>query len=52
MTKSANEPDVDISLTKAEALVLFDLLSRFSNTEKLNIEHEQKNVCYGTFAVY
>lgn len=34
-----SEPNVDITLSRAEALVLFELLSRFSKTEKLVIEH-------------
>ena len=32
--------DVDIKLTKDEALVLFDFLSRFSNQEKLSIQDQ------------
>jgi hypothetical protein len=34
-----NELNTDITLTRAEALVLFELLSRFSKTETLVIEH-------------
>jgi len=32
--------NVDITLTKDEALVLFDFLSRFSNQEKLSIQDQ------------
>ena len=34
------EEEIKISLTKDEALVLFEFLFRFSDTEKLNIEHQ------------
>lgn len=36
------EEEIQISLTKDEALVLFEMLSRFSDTEKLNIEHQSE----------
>ena len=32
--------DIQISLKKDEALVLFEMLSRFSDTDKLSIEHQ------------
>ncbi len=32
--------EVKISLTKDEAIVLFDFLSRFSDQDELNIEHQ------------
>ena len=32
--------EIQISLTKDEALVLFELLSRFSDSDKLEIEHQ------------
>ena len=34
------EQDVNIRLTKAEALVLYDFLSRFSKEERLKIEDQ------------
>ncbi len=34
------EDKIKIELTKDEALVLFEFLSRFSDDEKLNIEHQ------------
>jgi hypothetical protein len=34
-----SETNVDITLSRAESLVLFEFLSRFSKTEKLVIEH-------------
>jgi hypothetical protein len=34
-----SKENIKISLTKDEALVLFEMLSRFSDTEKLSIEH-------------
>lgn len=37
-----NDDDIQISLTKDEALVLFEMLSRFSDKEKLNIEHQSE----------
>ena len=37
-----SEDDIQISLTKDEALVLFEMLSRFSDKEKLNIEHQSE----------
>ena len=37
-----SEDDIQISLTKDEALVLFEMLSRFSDKEKLNIEHRSE----------
>jgi len=37
-----SEEDIKISLTKDEALVLFEMLSRFSDTDKLNIEHQSE----------
>ena len=40
MPKSIEESEVAITLTKTEALVLFELLLRFSETDKLTIEHE------------
>ncbi len=43
MTKLSEDSEVTLSLTKAEALVLFELLSRFSDTDKLSIEHEAEN---------
>jgi len=42
--------DVDLRLTKAEALVLFELVSRFSESDVLSIQHRAEaqalwNVC-------
>lgn len=37
-----NDEEVQITLTKDEALVLFEVLSRFSNTDKLTIEHQSE----------
>lgn len=37
-----NEEDIQISLTKDEALVLFEMLSRFSDTGSLTIEHQSE----------
>ena len=37
-----SEDDIQISLTKDEALVLFEMLSRFSDTDKLSIEHQSE----------
>ncbi|MEL6438192.1 MAG: hypothetical protein AAFQ80_02885 [Cyanobacteria bacterium J06621_8] len=34
--------DIDISLTHDEALVLFEMMSRFSDTDKLSIEHQSE----------
>jgi hypothetical protein len=34
--------DIQISLTKDEALVLFEMISRFSDTDKLSIEHQSE----------
>jgi hypothetical protein len=36
------EEKVVIELSKAEALVLFDLLARFDNDEKITIEHQSE----------
>jgi len=36
------EEETQISLTNDEALVLFEMLTRFSNTDKLNIEHQSE----------
>jgi len=33
---------IKISLTKDESLVLFEMLSRFSETDKLTIEHQSE----------
>ena len=33
---------IDISITKDEAVVLFEILSRFSDKDKLNIEHKSE----------
>jgi hypothetical protein len=35
-----SQESVSIKLTKDEALVLFEFLSRFSETDKLSIEHQ------------
>lgn len=43
MTKSIEKLDVAITLTKAEAIVLFDLLSRFSETDRMSFEHKAEN---------
>jgi len=43
MEKTTEKPEVAITLTKAEALVLFDLLSRFSETGKMDFEHKAEN---------
>lgn len=40
MTNTIESPEVVVSLTNAEALILFDLLSRFSAIGKLTIEHQ------------
>lgn len=37
-----SEEEVQISVSKDEALVLFELLSRFSETGKLAIEHQSE----------
>jgi len=37
-----SKEEVQISLTKDEALVLFEMLSRFSETDKLTIEHQSE----------
>ena len=37
-----SEEEIKISLTKDEALVLFEMLSRYSDSEKLNIEHQSE----------
>ena len=37
-----SEETLNIALSKNEALVLFELLSRFSDTEKLEIEHQSE----------
>ncbi len=34
--------DIQITLTKDEALVLFEMLSRFSDSDKLSIEHQSE----------
>lgn len=36
------EDEIKISLTHDEALVLFELLSRFKDSDKLNIEHQSE----------
>ena len=33
---------IEIQLTRDEAIVLFEFLSRFSDTDKLNIEHQSE----------
>ena len=43
MEKTTEKPEVAITLTKAEALVLFDLLSRFSETGKMDFNHKAEN---------
>lgn len=43
MKKTTDKPEVTIALTKAEALVLFDTLSRFSETGILDIQHNAEN---------
>jgi hypothetical protein len=43
MEKTSEKPEVAITLTKAEALVLFDLLSRFSETGRMDFEHNAEN---------
>ena len=37
-----SEKHLQISLTNDEALVLFELLSRFSDSDKLTIEHQSE----------
>jgi hypothetical protein len=36
------EEDIKILLTKDEGLVLFEMLSRYSESERLNIEHQSE----------
>jgi hypothetical protein len=43
MEKTTEKPEVAKTLTKAEALVLFDFLSRFSETGKMDFEHKAEN---------
>ncbi len=40
---------VTITLSREEALVLFEFLSRFSEQQQLDIR-DQSNVCFGTFS--
>jgi hypothetical protein len=40
--KNMREEDIKILLTKDEGLVLFEMLSRYSESEKLNIEHQSE----------
>jgi hypothetical protein len=35
-----NNTDININLTKNEAWVLFDIVKRYSDTDKLKIEHQ------------
>ena len=37
-----NDSDINIKLSKNEAWVLFDLVKRFSETDKLKIEHQSE----------
>lgn len=43
MEKTTEKPEVTINLTKVEALVLFDLLSRFSESGRMDFVHKAEN---------
>ena len=37
-----NQKPINLSLTNDEAIVIFEFLSRFSETDKLSIEHQSE----------
>ena len=42
LTNKMSDEEVKMLVTKDEALVLFEFLTRFSKTDKLNIEHQSE----------